>query len=102
MTTSGEVMHIVLFEWKKEAAPEAIEQAVAALKGLKATVPGIKELSIGVDFSTRGRNWHHALVVHFEDKSALDVYGPHPAHQHVVETFIQHISQDVMAFDYVI
>ena len=42
MTIVGEVMHIVLFEWKEEATPEAIALAVDGLKGLKATVPGIQ------------------------------------------------------------
>ncbi len=95
-----EVMHIVLFEWNADATPASIEAAVVELRALKEKVPGILDLSIGTDFSTRARNFSHALVVRFVDKAALEIYGPHPAHDRVVQNFIRPISKDVMAFDY--
>ncbi len=95
-----EVMHIVLFEWNADATLASIETAVVELRALKEKVPGILDLSVGTDFSTRARNFSHALVVRFIDKSALEVYGPHPEHDRVVQNFIRPISKDVMAFDY--
>ena len=95
-----EVMHIVLFEWKPDATPASIEAAVEELRALKDKVPGILELTIGTDFSTRARNFSHALVVRFTNRESLEVYGPHPAHDRVVQNFVRPISKDVMAFDY--
>lgn len=94
------VEHIVLFRWKAEATAEQIAQAVAGLRGLKGQVPNILDLSVGENFSDRGQGFTHGLVVRFPDKAALGVYGPHPAHQHVVQTFINPICEDVLAFDY--
>ena len=94
------VEHIVLFRWKTEATAEQIAQAVSGLRGLKGQVPNILDLSVGENFSDRGQGFTHGLVVRFPDTAALEVYGPHPAHQHIVQTFINPIREEVLAFDY--
>jgi hypothetical protein len=94
------VEHIVLFKWKAEATAEQIEAAVTGLRGLKELVPNVLDLSVGENFSDRGLGFTHGLVVRFPSKAALDVYGPHPAHQHVVQTFINPIRENVLALDY--
>ncbi len=98
--TTGQVVHIVLFQWNSEAAPEAIDRAVQGLRDLKDMIPGILELSCGVNFTDRGKGFTHGLLVRFTDKAALDGYGPHPAHQAVVRQLINPIRADVLAFDY--
>jgi hypothetical protein len=94
------VEHIVLFKWNAEATTEQITAAIAGLRGLKDQVPNILDLSVGENFSDRAQGFTHGLVVRFPDKAALDVYGPHPAHQHVVQTFINPIRESVLALDY--
>lgn len=94
------VEHIVLFRWKAEATAEQIEQAITGLRGLKAQVPNILDLSAGENFSERAQGFTHGLVVRFPDKAALEVYGPHPAHQHVVQTYISPVCADVLVVDY--
>ncbi len=94
------VEHIVLFKWKAEATAEQITVAVAALRGLKEQIPNVLDLSIGENFTDRGQGFTHGLVVRFPDKAALEVYGPHPAHQHVVQTFINPIRESLLALDY--
>lgn len=94
------VEHIVLFKWKAEATPEQIEAAVEGLRGLKTLVPNIIDLTVGANFTDRGQGFTHGLVVRFPDKTALEVYGPHPAHQHVVQNFINPIRENVLAVDY--
>ena len=94
------VEHIVLFKWKAEATAAQIAEAVAGLKGLKGDVPDVLDLSVGENFSDRGQGFTHGLVVRFPDKAALAAYGPHPAHQHIVQTFIDPIRESVLAFDY--
>lgn len=94
------VEHIVLFKWKAEATPEQIATAIAGLAGLKEQVPNILDLTVGENFTDRGQGFTHGLVVRFPDKAALEVYGPHPAHQHVVQNFINPIRDNVLALDY--
>lgn len=98
--TSSEMVHIVLFKWKEDAAPEAIAAAVEGLKGLPEQIPGILALSCGMNFSDRAQGYETGLVVHFTDRAALEAYGPHPAHQHVVQNLIVPIRADVIAVDY--
>jgi len=97
---SGEVFHIVLFKWKEGADPAAIDHAIRGLQELKGQIPGILELSCGKNFSDRSHGYHCGLLVRFTDRAALDVYGPHPAHQEVVQTRITPIREDVIALDY--
>lgn len=94
------VEHIVLFKWREGAAPEAIEAALRELRALEGKIEGILDLFCGADFSGRSHGFTHALTVRFTDRAALDAYGPHPAHQHVVQQFINPIRTDVLAFDY--
>ncbi len=94
------VEHIVLFKWKSEATAEQIAAAIKGLGDLKEQVPNILNLSVGENFTDRGQGFTHGLVVRFPDKAALEVYGPHPAHQHVVQTFINPIRESVLALDY--
>ncbi|HLK56997.1 MAG TPA: Dabb family protein [Chthonomonadaceae bacterium] len=94
------IEHIVLFRWQNDAAPEAIAAAVEALRGLKDTVPGILDLSCGENFSDRAQGYTHGLVVRFPDRAALEAYGPHPNHQHVVQNFINPIRAEVLALDF--
>jgi hypothetical protein len=94
------VEHIVLFKWKIEATAEQIEQAIDGLRDLKDRIPNVLGLSVGENFSERAQGFTHGLVVRFPDKAALEVYGPHPAHQHVVQTFINPIRENVLALDY--
>lgn len=95
-----QILHVVLFKWNEDASPAAIEAALEALRGLKAKVPGILELSCGPNFSDRNKGFTHGLVVRFEDHDALDGYGPHPDHQFVVHNHISPIRADILVVDY--
>lgn len=94
------IEHIVLFRWTPEAAPEAVAQVMEGLRGLRSQISGIVDLQCGEDFSGRAQGYTHGLVVRFETRAALDAYGPHPAHQHIVQTLIAPIRDSVLAFDF--
>jgi hypothetical protein len=96
----GEVMHVVLFKWKPEATPEQIERVMEALRELPEKIPGIRELTCGENFCERAQGFQHGLVVRFADRAALDAYGPHPAHQEVVQSLILPLRESVLALDY--
>lgn len=94
------IEHIVLFRWTPGASPEAIDHVMDGLRGLQEQIPGIVDLACGKDFSGRTQGYTHGLVVRFTTREALEAYGPHPAHQHVVKTLINPIRADVLAFDF--
>ena len=94
------IEHIVLFRWTPDATTDAIGQVLDGLNGLRGQIPGIVDLTCGEDFSGRAQGYTHGLVVRFETRAALDAYGPHPAHQHVVQTLINPIRDSVLAFDF--
>ncbi len=94
------IEHIVLFKWKSDTTSEAIDAAMAALKGLRTVIPGIVDLTIGPNFTDRSQGFTHGLVVRFADKAALDHYGPCAEHQAVVQKYILPIREDILAVDY--
>jgi hypothetical protein len=94
------VEHVVLFRWKAGAAPEAIAHVIEGLRGLRNEIPGIVDLSCGENFSERSEGFHCGLVVRFADRAALDAYGPHPAHQAVVQERLLPIRDAVVVVDY--
>jgi hypothetical protein len=82
------IEHLVLFRWTPDASGEAIAQVMEGLRALRGRIPGIQGLTCGENFNRRSEGFTHALVVRFEDRAALEAYGPHPAHQRVVQEFI--------------
>ena len=94
------IVHIVLFKWKEDTAPEAIAEAMENLRELKEQIPEILEISCGENFTERGQGFQHGLVVKFSDRSSLKTYQVHPAHQKVVKNLIKPIEADILALDY--
>ncbi len=99
-TTQAGIVHIVLFRWRADASPDAIAAVIEGLRNLKHQIPDIVDLSVGENFSARAQGYQCGLVVRFKDRAALDAYGPHPAHQDVVENLINPIREDVLALDF--
>ena len=94
------IQHIAIFHWKEDASPEAINKAMAELVMLKEKIPGIVELSSGVNVSERAKGYTHALVGRFINRAALDAHFPHPEHQRVLRQFVNAIRLESLVFDY--
>ncbi|MCC2670968.1 MAG: Stress responsive alpha-beta barrel domain protein [Armatimonadetes bacterium] len=94
------VEHVVLFKTTPDATEEQRARMVSELTALKDLVPGIVDLSCGVNFSDRGQGFDIGLVVRFVDRAALEAYLPHPAHRGCVDQFVAPIKADVIVSDY--
>ena len=59
------IRHVVLFKARKDASPQEIASAYAALAGLKETVPGILHFAIGPNASPEGMNrgYDHGFTI---------------------------------------
>ncbi len=94
------IEHLVLFRWKEGVSEATIEEVMHRLRQLPQQIEGILELNCGRDFSGRSQGYTHALRVRFRDRQALENYGPHPAHQEVVQKLILPNAADILAFDF--
>ena len=94
------VEHLVLIKYKSDTSEEQKQQLIDGLKSLKGKIDGIEELTVGENFSERGQGFQIGVLVRFRDREALAAYGPHPAHQEVVQRDLLPIREDVIVVDF--
>ena len=79
------IKHIVMFKLK-DGNKKSIEKVVNALKTLEENIDVLRSAEIGVNFTESERSYDIVLTTEFDNRDALDAYGPHPKHLPVVET----------------
>jgi antibiotic biosynthesis monooxygenase (ABM) superfamily enzyme len=77
--------HLVLLASREDASSQDIEDLISSIRGLKDTVPGVVDLSVGENFSPRSGGYTHGIFVRFESVEDLQGYMKHPDHLAVVE-----------------
>lgn len=77
--------HLVFLAVREDASPEDVEDLISSIRGLKETVPGVVDLTVGENFSERSGGYTHGLFVRFESVEDLQRYMKHPDHLAVVE-----------------
>ena len=77
--------HLVFIAVKEDASPEDVEDLISSIRGLRDTVPGVVDLTVGENFSERSGGYTHGLFVRFEGREDLQRYMEHPDHLAVVE-----------------
>ncbi|WHY69072.1 Dabb family protein [Neobacillus sp. SuZ13] len=94
------VEHIVLIKLLPKATEEQKEELIHRTLQLKDMIPGILDIQQGVNFSDRNKGYEIGLTVRFKDRTSLENYGPHPAHQEIF-TFLKEIGlDDVIIVDF--
>ena len=96
------IEHLVLFKLKAGTTPTQIETLTAALLQMGDQIPGILDISAGVNNSPEGKNqgFDFGLLVQFEDAAARDGYLPHPVHRQVGADHIRPLVDDVLVLDF--
>lgn len=94
------IEHLVLFKAKPETSPEAMDRMMAELRALRKSVPSIRELTCGPNFSHRSQGYTHGLFVRFSTRADLENYLAHPAHQRVVSEFVHPAVEGILALDF--
>ena len=92
--------HLVFLAVKEDASPEDIEDLISSIRGLKDTVPGVVDLSVGENFSPRSGGYTHGLFVRFETADDLQGYLEHPDHQAVGEKLDRLTSRIVVDYEF--
>jgi len=97
--------HMVLYRFRSDLPPGAVEEIFAELRGLQERIEGITSFSGGADVSREGlaRGFTHGFCITFRDGAARDAYLPHPEHQRIVAKLLPMLEggmEGVLSFDY--
>jgi hypothetical protein len=84
--------HIVLVKFNETTTQNQLQEVVTRFKALKNHLSGIVDLQAGLNFSEKNQGYQVILTVRFEDKAALEAYGPNPEHQ-AVAAFIKEVGR---------
>jgi len=95
------IRHIVMFDFKKENKKENIQKAKEMLENLINTIPTLKSMEVGINFSSEGRAMDLSIITSFEDKAGLEEYAIHSEHLKVVE-FIKTVVNSSKVSDYIV
>ncbi|MEK3714545.1 Dabb family protein [Paenibacillus sp. FSL R7-0333] len=94
--------HLVVFRFNEQFEPSQEQALLQALLALKKQIPGIIDLTAGINVTEEQENVHGytlGLRVTFQNQEALREYGPHPAHQKFV-SMLEGILENVVVVDY--
>jgi hypothetical protein len=86
------IEHIVLVKFNETTTQAQLQEVVDKFKALKGHLTGIVDLQAGLNFSEKNQGYQVILTVRFEDRAALEAYGPNPQHQ-AVAAFIREVGR---------
>jgi len=95
------VKHIVMFNFKDENKKENLEKTKIMLERLVESVPTLKSMEVGINFSLEERAMDLSLYSEFDDKEGLEAYVIHPEHLKVV-AFIKSVASASKVSDYIV
>ncbi len=93
------VVHIVMYQFKEENKKANVIQAKQMLENLMGTVPTLRSMDVGLNFSNEDRAMDLSIITAFESKKGLDAYAVHPEHLKVVD-FIKSVVEYSKVVDY--
>ena len=92
--------HLVFIAVNEDASPEDVEDLISSIRGLRDTVPGVVDLTVGENFSERSGGYTHGLFVRFESREDLQRYMEHPDHLAVVEKLDRFTNRIVADYEF--
>lgn len=81
--------HVVVMTFKEDAPADLADQIVAALSGLPAVIPELKDYRIGKDLGLVEGNWDLGVVASFDNEADYRAYSTAPAHLKVVTELVR-------------
>jgi len=94
------IIHIVMFQFKKEGREENIQKTKAMLEALPLMIDSLLSMEVGVNFTESERAFDLSLYSTFADKEGLLAYAIHPEHLKVVE-WIKEVTESSKVVDYI-
>jgi len=93
------IVHIVMFNFKDEHKKANMIEVKQMLENLMGSVPTLKSIDVGMNFSSEVRAMDLSIITSFESREALDAYAIHPEHLRVVD-FIKEVVVESRVVDY--
>lgn len=87
----------ILVKFGEQTTEAQLLEIAERFKALKEHLSGVVEINAGVNFSDNNKGYQLVLRVRFEDKKALDAYGPNPHHQAVATLIREYGREDSIA-----
>ena len=83
------VEHMVWIKFHEGVSEARQREHLEGLASLTDKVPGIRELSVGENFTNRANGYTHGLLVRLDSREALKTYAEHPEHVAVARPLMQ-------------
>ena len=93
------IIHIVSWRLKEANKAENAALIKEKLEALRAIIPEIHKIEVGIDFSRVETSADLAVYSEFKNRADLQAYIVHPAHQEVV-SFIKEVIAERRLIDY--
>lgn len=88
---------IILVKFGGQTTEDQLNEIADRFKALKQHLTGVVEVNAGINFSDNNKGYQLVLRVRFEDRAALDAYGPNPHHQAVAALIREYGREDSIA-----
>jgi hypothetical protein len=92
-------IHIFGFRWKDHATDTDKARAARDILAFHAQIPGLIDVSVGENLSSRGHGYTFAGLMRFTDRAACDAYTTHPAHLALLEWLVPLIDPVELDFE---
>jgi heme-degrading monooxygenase HmoA len=95
------ICHVVLIRLKEGAAPEEGKRLLERAREMLAPIPGVRNLRVGHGLGKKAEvSYPYALVMEFEDETALEAYQVHEEHRRFVREVVDPVQADKKVYDY--
>lgn len=84
--------HIVIIKFSETTTNEQLVEVCKRFKSLRGCIPGIVDIQAGLNFSEKSQGYQVLLTARFDNRAALEAYGPLPEHQ-AVAAFIREVGR---------
>jgi hypothetical protein len=80
--------HIALYGWRPEVTDSTIARVLAEIESLQSRIPGITEISTGINTSPYSEGYTHVILVRGESLEAINAYRAHVDHQKAAKRIV--------------
>ena len=104
------IRHVVLLQWKPDAAPEDVRKFTDGIAALGANIPVVRGFSFGANVgtsregmageSTFSDNYDYVVIADVDDYESYEVYATHPIHKKWIEEVVRPILAARVAIQY--
>ena len=95
------VKHIVMLDFKDKNKQENLLKAKKMLESLVDTIPSLKSMEVGLNFSEEERAMDLSIITAFDNKEGLELYANHLEHLEVVK-FLKTVVTWSKVSDYIV